>query len=66
MVDAVLLLRFVEIDSVMQRAVAVLKTRGSAHDKAIRRFEVEQGGIEVYEAFRDREGLLSGMPRRAG
>jgi circadian clock protein KaiC len=66
MVDGVLLLRFVEIDSVMQRAVAVLKTRGSAHDKAIRRFEVKQGGIEVYEAFRDREGLLSGMPRRAG
>jgi circadian clock protein KaiC len=66
MVDAVLLLRYVEIDSVMQRAVAVLKTRGSAHDRAIRRFEVVRGGIEVYEAFRDREGLLSGMPRRTG
>jgi circadian clock protein KaiC len=50
----------------MQRAVAVLKTRGSAHDKAIHRFEVKRGGIEVYEAFRDREGLLSGMPRRTG
>jgi circadian clock protein KaiC len=66
MVDGVILLRYVEIDSVMQRAVVVLKTRGSAHDKAIRRFEIKQGGMEVYEAFRDREGLLSGMPRRAG
>lgn len=66
MVDAVILLRYVEIDSVMQRAVAVLKTRGSNHDKSIRRFEIQQGGIEVYEPFHDREGLLTGMPRRAG
>jgi circadian clock protein KaiC len=66
MVDAVILLRYVEIDSEMQRAVAVLKTRGSNHDKSIRRFEIEQGGIKVYELFQDREGLLTGMPRRAG
>jgi circadian clock protein KaiC len=66
MVDAVLLLRYVEIDSVMQRAVAVLKTRGSDHDKAIRRFEIKRGGMEVYEPFQGREGLLSGIPRRAG
>jgi circadian clock protein KaiC len=63
-VDAVLLLRYVEIDSVMQRAVAVLKTRGSAHDESIRRFEIKRGGAEVYEAFKGREGLLSGTPRR--
>jgi len=66
MVDAVLLLRYVEIDSVMQRAVAVLKTRGSNHDKAIRRFEIKQGGMEVYEPFHGREGLLSGISRRVG
>jgi circadian clock protein KaiC len=62
--DSVLLLRYVEIDSVMQRAVAVLKIRGSQHDKEIRRFEIERGGVSVYEAFRDREGLLSGISRR--
>jgi len=33
LVDSVILLRYVEIDSVMQRAVAVLKTRGSDHDR---------------------------------
>jgi circadian clock protein KaiC len=63
-VDSVVLLRYVEIDSVMQRAVAVLKTRGSDHDKAIRRFEIERGGMVVREAFHGREGLLSGAPRR--
>ena len=65
-VDSVILLRYVEIDSVMQRAIAVLKTRGSDHDSAIRRFEIARGGIVIREAFAGREGLLSGMPRRSG
>jgi len=64
-VDSVLLLRYIEIDSVMQRAVAVLKTRGSDHDKSIRRFEIKRGGVVVQEPFENREGLLSGTPRRA-
>jgi circadian clock protein KaiC len=65
-VDAVILLRYVEIDSVMQRAIAVLKTRGSDHDKSIRRFEIARGGVFIREAFQGREGLLSGTPRRTG
>ncbi len=65
-VDAVIMLRYVEIDSVMQRAVAVLKTRGSNHDKSIRRFEIKTGGLVTHETFKGREGLLSGMPRRTG
>jgi circadian clock protein KaiC len=65
-VDSVILLRYVEIDSVMQRAVAVLKTRGSDHDKTIRRFEIKRGGVVIREPFEDREGLLSGTPRRTG
>ena len=63
-VDSVILLRYVEIDSVMQRAMTVLKTRGSDHDKAIRRFEIKRGGIAVGEAFQKYEGLLTGSPRR--
>ncbi len=66
LVDSVILLRYVEIDSVIQRVVAVLKTRGSDHDKAIRRFEIQLGGMVVHEAFPDREGLLSGIARRTG
>jgi circadian clock protein KaiC len=65
-VDSVIMLRYVEIDSVMQRAVAVLKTRGSAHDELIRRFEIKREGLVVTEAFKGREGLLSGTPRRTG
>jgi circadian clock protein KaiC len=65
-VDSVILLRYVEIDSVMQRAVAVLKTRGSDHDPLIRRFDIQKGGMVVQEAFEHRQGLLSGMSRRTG
>lgn len=65
-VDSVILLRYVEIDSVMQRAIAVLKTRGSAHDESIRRFEIQRGGLKVSEAFEGREGLMSGTPHRTG
>jgi circadian clock protein KaiC len=63
-VDSVIILRYVEIDSVMQRAMAILKTRGSDHDKAIRRFEIKRGGIVVGDAFQKYEGLLTGSPRR--
>jgi len=63
-VDSVFLLRYVEIDSVMQRAVAVLKTRGSDHDPLIRRFEIQRGGMVVQEPFEHRQGLLSGISSR--
>jgi circadian clock protein KaiC len=63
-VDSVLLLRYVEIESVMKRAVAVLKTRGSDHDNAIRRFEIGDRGVSVHEVFDSHQGLLSGTPQR--
>jgi circadian clock protein KaiC len=64
-VDAIILLRYVEIESAMQRAVVVLKVRGSDHAKEIRRYEIEQGGITILDVFEGREGLLSGIPHRA-
>lgn len=64
-VDAIVLLRYVEIESAMQRAIMVLKMRGSNHAKEIRRFEIGPGGLAVSDAFEGREGLLSGIPYRA-
>jgi circadian clock protein KaiC len=63
-VDAVILMRYVEIDSVMQRLLAVVKMRGSDHVKEIRRYEIKSGGLVVGKAFVGREGLLTGTPRR--
>ncbi len=63
-VDTVILMRYVEIDSSMQRAITVMKMRGSAHEKEIRSFQIKKGGIEVGEPFEGREGLLSGITHR--
>jgi len=64
LVDTILLMRYVELDSAMQRAIAILKMRGSAHAREIRRFSIGQHGIEIGEPFSGREGILSGSAHR--
>jgi circadian clock protein KaiC len=64
-VDTIVMLRYVEIESAMQRAIMVLKMRGSNHAKEIRRYEIESGGLKILGVFEGREGLLSGSPYRA-
>ena len=62
LVDTIILMRYVEIDSAMQRAILVLKMRGSDHAKEIRRYRIGKGGLTVLDVFEGREGLLSGIP----
>ncbi len=64
LVDAVIVLRYVELDSSITRAVMVLKQRASSHDKTIREFWITDEGIRIGEPFKDREGVLSGLPRK--
>lgn len=63
-VDTVILLRYVEIESAMQRALVVLKMRGSDHAKEICSYEIAAGGLSILRPFEGREGLLSGIPRQ--
>lgn len=63
LVDSYILLRYVEIESAIHRAIIVLKMRGSAHDTHIRQFEIGPHGMVVQEPFKDREGILSGTPQ---
>jgi circadian clock protein KaiC len=62
--DSYLLLRYVEIESAIRKALLVMKLRGSDHAKDIRQFEITRTGIEVRSKFEGREGLMSGSPRR--
>jgi circadian clock protein KaiC len=59
-VDSYMLLRYVEIDSTIEKAVCVLKMRGSDHQKDIRCFRITPRGIEVEAKFSGREGIMSG------
>ncbi len=64
-VDCIVMLRYLEIDSAIQRAILVLKMRSSDHDKAIRSYTIGAGGITVGEALEGRTGLLNGLSRRS-
>ena len=64
LVDSYTLLRYVEIESTINKALLVLKMRGSNHDKGIRQYEITPRGIEVHAPFEGREGIMSGSPRQ--
>ena len=63
-VDSYLLLRYVEIESAIRKALLVLKFRGSDHAKDIRQYEITRTGLEVRSKFEGREGIMSGSPHR--
>lgn len=63
-VDSYTMLRYVEIESAIQRALIVLKMRGSNHAKDIRQYDITENGFEMQSKFEGREGILSGNPRR--
>lgn len=64
LVDSYVLLRYVEIESTINKALLVLKMRGSNHDKGIRQYEITPRGIEIRAPFEGREGIMSGNPRQ--
>jgi circadian clock protein KaiC len=63
-VDSYLILRYVEIESTIRKALLVLKMRGSDHAKDIRQYDITAQGFEVQSKFEGQEGILSGNPRR--
>ena len=63
-VDTIILLRYVEVESAIQRAIAVMKMRGSDHVKEIRRYEIRKGGVVVTGPFEGRENILTGISHR--
>jgi len=63
-VDSYTMLRYVEIESTVKRAIIVLKMRGSNHDRTIRQFEIGTDGLIVTQPFEGQEGIMSGIPQR--
>ncbi|MEM2141023.1 ATPase domain-containing protein [Nitrososphaera sp.] len=63
--DTVVVLKYVEIESAIQRAVAILKMRGSDHEKTLRELKITPKGIEVGGSFDQWEGVLSGAPHKS-
>ncbi len=49
LIDAIVVLRHVEVDSALERGVLVVKMRGSRHDQQIRRLLLDDDGLRVGE-----------------
>lgn len=64
--DNVALLRYVEMDGQIERAISVLKARGSQHSKAIYRFQISSDGINIGQSLRALTGILAGTPISTG
>lgn len=60
--DSYLLLRYVEIQGAVHKALLVLKLRGSDHDKDIRQYAITPRGFEVRARFEGTQGIMSGSP----
>jgi circadian clock protein KaiC len=60
--DSIILLRYVEMFGDMKRGITVLKMRGSAHDKGIREFNIDQDGMHLGRRFSNVTGILAGTP----
>ncbi|MGP1691840.1 MAG: ATPase domain-containing protein, partial [Giesbergeria sp.] len=60
--DAIIVQRYIEVDSRLRRMIAVVKVRASAHSDEMRLFSIDDEGIHVGETLSDREGLLGGRP----
>lgn len=65
LVDSILMMKPVEIESSMRKAIAILKMRGSDHDKRLREYEITASGIKLGAAFSDYEGIMTGSARKA-
>ena len=60
--DDIILQRYVEIDSQLQRMMTVIKMRRSAHSKDIRSYEITSAGLIVGETMKGYQGLITGIP----
>ncbi|MBF0584894.1 MAG: circadian clock protein KaiC [Magnetococcales bacterium] len=60
--DAILLLRYVEINGILRRGVAIIKMRGSQHDKQIREFTIDNNGLHIGKPFANVQNIILGIP----
>lgn len=62
--DAIIVQRYIEVDSQLLRVMAVVKVRASKHSNDLRQYTIGNGGIEMGTTLPDQEGLLGGRPTR--
>ncbi|MFC1544893.1 ATPase domain-containing protein [Gemmatimonadota bacterium] len=64
--DNLVLLRYVELEGEIRRAVAILKMRGTDHDKSIQEYVIGDKGIEVRRKFEKAVDVMGGRGASSG
>jgi circadian clock protein KaiC len=62
--DAIIVQRYIELNSCLERVMAVIKVRASEHSNEIRQYEITDKGIVIGDPVLGYEGLLGGRPTR--
>jgi circadian clock protein KaiC len=60
--DAIIVERYIEIESRLKRVLGIVKVRGSAHSNELREFEITDAGIVIGQPLANYSGLLCGQP----
>lgn len=63
--DTVILLRYFEANGAIHQVVSVLKQRVGRHERTLREFRLDSGGIHVGEPLKQFRGILTGVPEAA-
>jgi circadian clock protein KaiC len=61
--DSIILLRYVETFGVLRRALAILKMRGSQHERNVREYTIDSRGMHIHQPFREVTGIMWGPMR---
>ena len=62
--DAIIVQRYIEVESRLRRVMAVVKVRASAHSDELREFTIDESGIRIGDMLAGQEGLLGGRPTK--
>lgn len=62
--DAIIVQRYIEVDSRLLRIMGVVKVRASAHSDELRLYRIDNNGLQVGDMLHGQEGLLGGRPKK--
>ncbi|WP_242195248.1 MULTISPECIES: ATPase domain-containing protein [unclassified Pseudomonas] len=62
--DAIIVQRYIEVQSRLLRIMAVVKVRASAHSDQLRQYHIDDNGLQIRDMLPEQEGLLGGRPTR--
>ncbi len=62
-VDTIVVLRYFELEGNIHKAIAVLKSRGSNHEKSMREFKIDEHEVTIGLRLDYLTGILTGMPQ---